>query len=78
MKLWKISQTEVDGYDVYDSAIVAAETESDAKKINPGGHWEAYAGNFWCSSPDVVTAQLIGEAEPDIPAGVVLARFNAG
>ena len=35
MKLWLLSQDENSGYDTFDSIIVAAETEEDAKKISP-------------------------------------------
>jgi hypothetical protein len=35
MKLWKISQTENDNYDSYDSAVVAAEDEATARAIHP-------------------------------------------
>lgn len=35
MKLYKISQTENDHYDTYDSAIVCADSEEDARLIFP-------------------------------------------
>jgi hypothetical protein len=35
MKLWLISQTENDGYDTYDSAVVAAESAIDAARVYP-------------------------------------------
>lgn len=37
MKLYRISQDENDGYDTYDSAVVAAISEDEAKKIDPSG-----------------------------------------
>lgn len=37
MKIWLISQTENNGYDTYDSAVVAAETSEEAKRIGPDG-----------------------------------------
>ena len=39
MKLWLISQTENEGYDTYDSAVVAAETENAARLIHPSSHY---------------------------------------
>lgn len=86
MKLWKISQTENTDYDTYDSAIVAAETEEEAKKIHPYdsvfseyNNWEpTYGQGNWCSSPEKVTCELIGEAKPGTESGVILASFNAG
>lgn len=35
MKLFLISQSKVCGYDTYDSAVVAAESEGDARNIHP-------------------------------------------
>jgi len=85
MKLWLISQTENRDCDTYDSAVVAAETEEQAKLVHPaeGGDYpsswrEQEVWSTWCKSPDAVTAKLIGEATTGIPKGVVLASFNAG
>lgn len=35
MKLWLIEQDDNDGYDTYDSAVVAAETEDAARRTYP-------------------------------------------
>lgn len=79
MKLWLISQDENTGYDTYDGAVVAAETEDEARMIIPGGDtWDDPIRYSWCSTPDKVTVKLIGVAEPGTPAGVVLSSFNAG
>lgn len=84
MKLWKISQTENTNYDTYDSAIVAAETEDEAKLMHPiegesiiemnHPSW----GGDWVNDPAVVTAIFIGDAKEGTEKGVVLASFNAG
>jgi hypothetical protein len=71
MKLWVIKQTENNSYDTYDSAVVAAETEDEAKRVKVGDNYS------WCS-PEHVTAEYIGEADDSVTAGVVLASFNAG
>jgi hypothetical protein len=76
MKIWRIWQDENNDYDTYDSAIVAAETEEDAKNTVPSVGWGENHG--WCDSPAQVSAELIGEAAPDIVAGVILASFHAG
>lgn len=88
MKLWLLSQTQENGWDTFDRAVVAADTESLAKETFPyqiehGTHgmsnaqlWAKYAGHEWCSSPYLVTAKYL--AEYDGPAGVILASFNAG
>ena len=82
MKLWLISQRANNGWDTFDSAVVAAATEDEAQAIHPygavypeGGWSETY--KCWASSPDQVTAEHVGETHLD--AGeVVCASFNAG
>ena len=36
-KLWLVSRTDVVGYDEYDSVVVAADTEEEARAIHPNG-----------------------------------------
>lgn len=92
MKLWLISQSVNNGYDTYDSAVVAAPDEQAARRINPSGevwrdngwHWQtqdgswerAYAGGAW-TTPDHVTATLIGQGKHK-SGTVICASFNAG
>ncbi len=83
MKLWLISQTKNLGYDKYDSAVVAAETEDDARATYPdeyqGDGWPATVGEWSCwALPEFVKAAYLGEAKPDTKAGVICASFNAG
>ena len=81
MKLFLISQTENDKYDTYDSAIVAASHEDEAKGIHPSNddkEWGHGTGKTWCSGPHMVVAKYIGEAAEGIDRGVILASFNAG
>lgn len=75
MKLWKLTQEVSNGYDTYDSCIVAAETEEDAVTIHPGWEW---TDGTWASDASQVSAVCIGEASRDIERGVALASFNAG
>ena len=37
MKLWLLEQTKNNDYDTYDSCVVVAETEGDAKSVHPNG-----------------------------------------
>lgn len=91
MKLWLISQSFNTSYDTYDSAVVAAETEEDAKLIHPeGDFWD---GSAWCylrgsgvkveschtgwADPHHVKVKYLGETDRDIK-GVILSSFNAG
>lgn len=79
MKLFLILQTENDDYDTYDSAVVAAETEEDARLINPDGKEEfGMAYSSWCKTPDDVTVKYLGIAAEGTQAGIILGSFNAG
>lgn len=73
MKLFLIMQTMRRGYDSYDSAVVAAETENDAQQMHPGdGGWYTWV------EPQYVAAQYLGEAVDGTEAGVICSSFNAG
>ena len=83
MKLFLISQTENDGYDTYDSAVVCAEDEQDAKSMLPDGvplsrfeKGDHYTS--WAFTLDAITVKLLGDAADGIPAGVICASYNAG
>ena len=91
MKLWLLSQNHNNGYDTYDSAVVAAETEDEAKAIHPGGADKIWNGTGWAykeggfvSSYDSwaplqhISIINIGEAVADTPTGILCASFNAG
>jgi len=88
MNLYKISQTEEDGCDTYSDAIVCAVNEDAARNINPSRHWPTseslnqhpHGRNYtgWASVPENVTVELVGEAIPSLPEGVVCASFHAG
>lgn len=91
MKLWLISQTYNNGYDTYDSAVVAAETEEDARETHPSADF--WDGENWCylrhngdkvlsyhsgwADPLHVQVEYLGETDRDLK-GAVLASFNAG
>ena len=82
MKLWIISQSVNNGYDTYDSAIVAAENKEEARNILPGGGtWsDIYRRNYfsgWANKPSEVTVEYLGTTDRKI-SGVILASFNAG
>lgn len=70
------------GWDTYDSAVIAADSAEIAKRTHPSGRdsdWDAsYYGRTWCSSPNNVTVTYLGDADPSVEAGVVVASFNAG
>lgn len=88
MNLYRISQTTNEGYDTYDSAVVVAASEEDARKIHPGSLRMIDYGEWWTSDQmystwgyalEDVKVELIGQAAPKLKAGaVVCASFNAG
>ena len=64
--LWLLTQTRNKGYDTYDSCVVAAQSEHEAKKIHPrgdrfwdGGGWADKDGN---RSPSWMAADGFGWA----------------
>jgi hypothetical protein len=78
MNLYRISQPKPTGYDTYDSAVVCAESKTQARLIHPGKNaWDGVGWTTWCSAKDV-KVQLIGEAIPGSLHGVICASFNAG
>ena len=81
MKLYILCQSENVGYDTYDSAVVAAKSEDDARKIHASGdddHWKHDWNHTWADKPEQVDVELIGTALRGTKRGVVLASFNAG
>jgi len=90
MKLFLISQTVNNDYDTFDAAVVAAEDEVAARHIHPRGmeqgklstppdttQWDnIFAFDDWANSPNDV--KVIYLAETHLPAGIILASFNAG
>lgn len=93
LKLWLIEQTENNRYDTYDSAVVAALTEDDARHMHPNGSkWSgdiesgeyehkkwSYRHSDWAHHPRNVTATIVGNAHQSISEGDVLcASYNAG
>lgn len=90
MYLWLISQTENGGYDTYDSAVVAAYSEAEARRVHPRGSnfdedakesWSAWDGHFadWAFHPSNVVAIRIGVASGKLKSGeVICSSYNAG
>ena len=93
MKLYKIWQEVNNSYDTYDSAIVCAKDEEEAKTISPDEWSEPYLSFYdeeqkaiknkklFCSSwagINDIKVEYIGEATKGIEKGVILASFNTG
>lgn len=94
MKLWLISQTVNTGYDTYSDAVVAAESDAEARALHPDGDVKWMGDARWrytdgtdraplypesgWAHPASVVAKLIGEALPETTEGVICASFHAG
>jgi len=80
MKLYLLSQDDNHNYDTYDSVLVCAENEEDARTITPNGDTfkenEQYTS--WARSASSISCQEIGTANEGQVRGVIIASFNAG
>ncbi len=81
MNLYRISQNVNTGYDTYDSAVVVAANEDEARRMHPAegpptfDYWDS---STWVSHPTDVKVELIGTAAPHLGRCVVVSSFNAG
>lgn len=78
MNLYLISQDVNKGYDTYDSAVVAAKNEEQARNTTPSENITFESNYSWVKSPDQVKVELIGKAKAGTKPGVICASFNAG
>jgi len=81
MKLWKLSRKGPTNYGEYDSAVVAAETEEEARMVHPSPFKKDWDGivtmyDSWVA-PQKVIVEYLGETSRDI-SGVIVSSFNAG
>jgi len=79
MNIYLLWQGDNNGYDTYDSCVVIAKNEDEARKIHPNGDesWDHPYGT-WASRPEYVKVELIGVTVPGQISGVVVSSFNAG
>lgn len=80
--LWKIERVDNVGYDEYDSAVVVARNEADARMIRPSGEKNEY-DKVWkwygWAAPETIKVTKVGTAAPELKAGeVIVASYNAG
>lgn len=74
MKIYKVWQDDVHGYDTYDSAVIIAEGINRAKRISIE---ELGGGSCWTDDIHKVHATEIGTSNKD-EEGIVVASYNAG
>jgi hypothetical protein len=94
MKIYKLWQDVNHDYDTYDSIIVCAKNEEEAKRIQPSEYYEygddgksyfKYSdGSKNLQTDDSwceledVKVEYLGEAKKELKKGVILTSFNAG
>ncbi len=71
MKLFYVSRTDIIDYDQYDSYVVCADNEMEAREFHP------QSSHAW-TTDDNVQCEYIGEAKPELQKGTVCESFNAG
>jgi hypothetical protein len=80
MKLYLLSTTANDRPRAFSRAVVAAETEDDARRTHPDGISAVLKGQdyygTWVSLKEV-RVEYLGEAKAGLPAGVILASYIA-
>ena len=81
MKIYLVWQVDNNGYDTYDSCVVCAENEDDAKTITPDDEiYTEPVGPYtnWALKKESIFCREIGVANENQERGVILASFNAG
>lgn len=80
MKIYLCFQNVNNGCDTHDAIVVVAESEDDARTINPSGDPFEDKGGYtdWVHNTADIKVEEIGEANPNQQRGVILASFNAG
>lgn len=76
LKLFLLTNITVTGLDTFDSCVVCAKSELDAQMIGPLGI-NTGATDDWCK-PDEVIVSYLGNARPELEAGLIMHSFNAG
>ena len=78
MKLYLLEQNDNDDYNTYDSCLVCAENEADARTIVPNGNEfkENERWSSWALSKESIICKEIGNANDKQKRGVIIASFN--
>lgn len=72
MNLYKVERTDSIDYDEYDSAVIAAESEDEARSTPPAKY------STWSAPIESLQITLIGVAKEGTFPGVIVSSFNAG
>lgn len=83
--LWKLSQYSIRGFDTYDSCVVAACSEQEAKEVYPNRFYtmkearRLQLNREWPTDTEEIYAEKIGRAEENVePNTLIISSFNAG
>ena len=81
MNIYLLSQDTNTDYDTFDSMVVYANTEEEARNMHPeqnsGYGWGSEWGS-WAKIPEQVNIQYIGTNPSITEPSIILASFNAG
>jgi hypothetical protein len=80
VNIYLLVQNENNGWDTYDSCVVVAIDEDDAKTIDPNGSLWSPGDTYscWARTVEGIHVTLIGVADESQERGVICASFNAG
>ena len=88
LKMYLLEQSINNGYDTYDSCVVVANTEEEARRIHPhkdyfSGEYEPWKDHFmgcWAATPEQVQVTFLGVMNNDSYSNgdVIISSFNAG
>ena len=84
MNLYMLKNNANTGYDTYDSCVVAANSECEARVIHPDhstfddNDYNPWEYNYVWAPKEDVEVTLIGESLPSQEKGVIITSFNAG
>ena len=71
MNLYLVTQNANTGQYTYEFAVVAAETEEEAKTVHP-------FDETWAKCANQVSAEYLGIAKEETKKGIIIPAFNEG
>lgn len=84
--IWLLTQRQNKGFDTFDSCLVAADTEDEARMITPDGlpfrgildFPRTRAHSRWAYTSDAVVIEKIGVTKRERKGKVIITSYNAG
>jgi hypothetical protein len=75
MKLYLVTDPEVEGLEMYDALVVCADSEEAARAFRPPRP-NSWRDDYWPSDTSMLTVIEIGEAHPSLRERLILGSFN--